>query len=146
LLLIKTSTGLCALIRIVSTHCIKMYMTKSKDDAFVMDSDSVASYFQLLNEQWARFKKFQREVEKSCCFANAESVRVQGESWYAKREQRCRVEPSRQFVTIPTSVSATIRLPSFVGDCTNREAGKDDTFCSLVDSNLSKRRRSQHYQ
>ncbi|CAD7001321.1 unnamed protein product [Ceratitis capitata] len=124
------------------------YMTKSKDEAFVMDSDSVASYLQLLNEQWARFTTAQGEVELSCGLDNAEveeSVRVQGESWYAtalanfRREQRCRVEPTTQLGTSPTSVFAAIRLPkmdlpTFAGDSTNWIAFYD-AFCSLVDSN-----------
>ncbi|CAD7001901.1 unnamed protein product [Ceratitis capitata] len=84
-----------------------------------MDSDSVASYLQLHNEQCARFNTAQGEAEISCGLDNTEiekSVRVQGGSWYAtalanfKLEQRCRVEPTTQLVTSPTSASAADRL------------------------------------
>ncbi|XP_036347063.1 uncharacterized protein LOC118756404, partial [Rhagoletis pomonella] len=131
-------------------NAIKRYMTKSKDEAFLMDVDTVSSYLQLLNEQWVRFTAAQDDVETSCGSDNVEvqeNARIQGETWYAealanfKRVQKCRAEPPTQPAATSASVSAAIRLPkmdlpTFSGDSTDWVAFYD-AFCSLVDTNTA---------
>ncbi|XP_053954492.1 uncharacterized protein LOC128860779 [Anastrepha ludens] len=131
-------------------NAIKRYMTKSNDEAFVLDLENVESYLQLLNEQWVRFKTAQDEVELSCGADNIDveqTARIQAETWYVtalsqfRRVQKCRTESVANSTNPHPTVSAAIKLPkmelpSFAGNSTEWIAFYD-AFVTLVDSNSS---------
>ncbi|XP_053968521.1 uncharacterized protein LOC128869947 [Anastrepha ludens] len=125
---------------------IKRYMAKSIDEAFTMDAENIASYHQLLSEQWVRFNVAQDAVEITCgadVIEIEENVRIQAETWYStasanfSRVKNCRTKS--QDSSTKASVSTVIRLPkmelpTFSGDSTEW-IGFFDAFSSLVDNN-----------
>ncbi|XP_053956260.1 uncharacterized protein LOC128861907 [Anastrepha ludens] len=127
-------------------NAIKRYMAKSIDEAFTMDAENIASYLQLLSEQWVRFNVAQDAVEITCgadVIEIEENVRVQAETWYStasanfSRVKNCRT--NSQDSSTKASVSTVIRLPkmelpTFSGDSTEW-IGFFDAFSSLVDNN-----------
>ncbi|XP_054746751.1 uncharacterized protein LOC129251377 [Anastrepha obliqua] len=127
-------------------NAIKRYMAKSIDEAFTMDAENIASYLQLLSEQWVRFNVAQDAVEITCgadVIEIEENVRIQAETWYSttsanfNRVKNCRTKS--QDSSTKASVSAVIRLPkmelpTFSGDSTEW-IGFFDAFSSLVDNN-----------
>ncbi|XP_054729181.1 uncharacterized protein LOC129238173 [Anastrepha obliqua] len=127
-------------------NAIKRYMAKSIDEAFTMDAENIASYLQLLSEQWVRFNVAQDAVEITCgadVIEIEENVRIQAETWYStasanfSRVKNCRT--NSQDSSTKASVSTVIRLPkmelpTFSGDSTEW-IGFFDAFSSLVDNN-----------
>ncbi|XP_054746522.1 uncharacterized protein LOC129251187 [Anastrepha obliqua] len=127
-------------------NAIKRYMAKSIDEAFTMDAENIASYLQLLSEQWVRFNVAQDAVEITCgadVIEIEENVRIQAETWYStasdnfSRVKNCRTK--LQDSSTKASLSTVIRLPkmelpTLSGDSTEW-IGFFDAFSSLVDSN-----------